>query len=864
MHSFMLLGIFDWLVDFFKELFNLIPKIIYLLYASLACILDVFQLALRKLAGLDVYYDSQGNAISGDIVTNFISGILGIHFDGNTKGFDYSTLSTVFWSFVLFGVIIAFVAVFVAIIKSHYNYDEKAAKGPMQHVYAGLKAILNIAVVPIVVILGLYVSQALLTAVDSITSAQGASIANLNAENKLQGTVTKRGSANNSTNAGEKTYIYYDFWGVESAVRYTAFSHGDVSWDDKDLAKIASTTQTFSGSLFIAAAYSGNRARNGQITIGNTSIFGLNEEVGIFKGAKNPAELANLIDTAFACNIHLAKDPANIEVNYSTASEWAKTGLGINIFYVYKIPAFSKFNIGAVWYYYDLWQFNFIVGFGALVVCVSLFINIILGLMTRIFMCLGLFLIAPPLFGLRPIDGGEASKSWTENFMKQVLMAYGSILGMNIFFLIFPLINQIKLFDIDIVDYFMTTLFIIVGLISIKAFISVVSGLVGGEDANKTGEGMKEQVGQTVGKAVNMTKGAAKFTAGAFTMAVGGAKAAVQGVRAGYNAAAAKKRDKEADELQGQIEEARERGDDKTAQQLERQQEALRANAQYNRDKSKALVKSAGGGLKLAAGGAAFARKSALSVAKDTFMGDKGLSAFWGTVHKKDSPEERSAKALEKLAGTDVKSFETPWGGKIGPQNEEAGGLRGFAAKVQNKVLGTRAGTPGQVQQMQGQLSGLQDSMNQVAGYDTQDASGSTVHHAGQLETLNNSVNTQGSNITGAVNANTAATQQGFADMGGRIDAGTAATQSVGRKVSATTGAVTRARHAVEQVRSDTQEIAADTATAHKQLKQINVDMLKAERDRADALAAQELIMDEVAEIKRKADEIAKKGPKKK
>lgn len=858
MHSFMLLGIFDWLVDFFKELFNLIPKIIYLLYASLACILDVFQLALRKLAGLDVYYDSQGNAISGDIVTNFISGILGIHFDGNTKGFDYSTLSTVFWSFVLFGVIIAFVAVFVAIIKSHYNYDEKAAKGPMQHVYAGLKAILNIAVVPIVVILGLYVSQALLTAVDSITSAQGASIANLNAENKLQGTVTKRGSANNSTNAGEKTYIYYDFWGVESAVRYTAFSHGDVSWDDKDLAKIASTTQTFSGSLFIVAAYSGNRARNGQIKIGDSSIFGLNEEVGIFKGAKNPEELANLIDTAFACNIHLAKDPANKDVDYSTASEWTKKGLGINIFYVYRIAAFSKFNIGAVWYYYDLWQFNFIVGFGALVVCVSLFINIILGLMTRIFMCLGLFLIAPPLFGLGPIDGGKASKSWTENFMKQVLMAYGSILGMNIFFLIFPLINQIKLFDIGIVDYFMTTLFIIVGLISIKAFISVVSGLVGGEDANKTDEGMKEEVGKTVGKAVNMTKGAAKFTAGAFTMAVGGAKAAVQGVRAGYydnvpeSKRAAEKRNEKADKLQAKIDEARASGDEEKAQQLERQQEALRKPT-YRQDKRDALLKSAGGGLKLAAGGLAFAGKSALSVAKDTFMGDNGLSAFWGTVHKKESPEERSAKALEKLAGTDVKSFETPWGGKIGPQNEKAGGLRGFAAKVQNKVLGTKPGEPGQVQQMQGQLGGLQGSMNQVAGYDTQDASGSTVHHAGQLETLNN-----------RVNANTAATQQGFADMGGRIDAGTAATQSVGRKVSATTGAVTRARHAVEQVRSDTQEIAADTATAHNQLRQINDDMAKAERDRADALAAQELIMDEVAEIKKKADEIAKKGPKKK
>ena len=74
----MLLGIFDWIGEFFKELFNLIPKVIYLLYASLACVIDVLQLFFRKLAGLDVYY-VDGKAVSGDLVTNFIAGILGIN-----------------------------------------------------------------------------------------------------------------------------------------------------------------------------------------------------------------------------------------------------------------------------------------------------------------------------------------------------------------------------------------------------------------------------------------------------------------------------------------------------------------------------------------------------------------------------------------------------------------------------------------------------------------------------------------------------------------------------------------------------------------------------------------------------------------
>ena len=52
----MLLGMFDWIGDFFKAMFDLIPKIMYLLYASLACVIDVLQLFFRKLAGLDVFY----------------------------------------------------------------------------------------------------------------------------------------------------------------------------------------------------------------------------------------------------------------------------------------------------------------------------------------------------------------------------------------------------------------------------------------------------------------------------------------------------------------------------------------------------------------------------------------------------------------------------------------------------------------------------------------------------------------------------------------------------------------------------------------------------------------------------------------
>ena len=104
MSTSMLLGLFDWIGDFFKALFNLIPKIIYLLYASLACIIDVLQLFFRKLAGLDVYYVN-GEAVTGDLVGNFIRGIFGMY---DRSNITYSALATVFYSMLVFGIIICF------------------------------------------------------------------------------------------------------------------------------------------------------------------------------------------------------------------------------------------------------------------------------------------------------------------------------------------------------------------------------------------------------------------------------------------------------------------------------------------------------------------------------------------------------------------------------------------------------------------------------------------------------------------------------------------------------------------------------------------------------------------------------------
>lgn len=505
MRTSMLLGLFDWVGELLMNLLNIIPKVIYLFYASLACVLDVLQLFFRKLAGLDVYYqmvDGKLQTVTGDLVTNFIEDIVNGIWRGSAT-LKYPALTTVFWSMIIFGVIVCVGCVFVAVIKSHYTYDEKAAKGPMQYVYTGLKSIVNIVAVPVIVLLGLWVSQSILTALDQITSTTSGDLLSLYGSSTLNqycdSTYTSKTVGQNGS--GDKSYIFYDIFGVGAYIAYqdSAPEAEYQKWvlDTQNMAYVAASAQTFSGSLFKAAAYNANRARLGQLNIDNCSGGD-----SLFREARqDPTKLADMIDEAFANHLHL-KDWLHVDWRWANSDIFSRTYF--TSYNVFGFKSFSKFNVGMVWYYYDLWQFNFIVGFGAIIVCLSLFINIILGLMARLFMAVGLFLIAPPIFAIEPLDGGKGKKGWIENFVKQVLMTYGAVVGMNIFFIIFPYINQIKFFNIAIADYFVTALFIIVGLITIKAFIGVISGLIGGGDAQETGNQIQEQVGQTVGKATTM------------------------------------------------------------------------------------------------------------------------------------------------------------------------------------------------------------------------------------------------------------------------------------------------------------------------------------------------------------------------
>ena len=517
----MLGGWFDKVVDFIVGFFAFIPQLMYFLYTSIASLLDVLQYLVRKLAGLDTYWVN-GKEVGGDMITDFLRGIVGID-----KSPAYSALSTVFWSLVIFGVILLVLSTIIAIIKAHYNYDANKSS-PIKILGTSVKSLATMAIVPVVAIFGVYLAQILLKAVDSITSPSSAAVLNDTFSSK---TIKQEDGTEIIVSSIDKFASGEDKQGYATYNSYDYFGAGDYT-----------TTSTFSGMMFKVAAYNCNRVRTNQYRVlyqeghGNTW-----DNMGVFWVSSDESnqkeKLANQIDVAFANNLKL-KDPyskVRIEKMDDAGSLWSSLRWGYSATLsagLYNVKSFSKFNIGLVWYYYNLWGFNWILGFAGIIICASLLGSIVFGLMTRLLQVVALFIIFPALIGIMPLDEGSAFSNWRKQFTSDILMAFGAIVGMNIFFLILPFFNSITFFnpkDQAFLNLILNMIISLAGLTLIKKFIGMVSKFVGGTDANETGAAVMKDVQSAAMKGLNGTMKAA-------TPALALAKPVVSGMKVGAKA----------------------------------------------------------------------------------------------------------------------------------------------------------------------------------------------------------------------------------------------------------------------------------------------------------------------------------------
>ena len=245
---------------------------------------------------------------------------------------------------------------------------------------------------------------------------------------------------------------------------------------------------------------------------------------------------ANLLDTCFANGYQLKTEMTITAepLRRIICTRWARAEMPFSNSPPKAFTYFDKNNIALVWYYYDLWSFDFIICIAALVVGGKILIDLVFGLMKRLFELVILFIIAAPMASLMPLDEGAALNGWRKKFISKAIGTYAPILGLNMLFLILPELSRIKFFGIPILDSVVNMIFIIVGLLMIKDLVGMMAELVGGEDTLKAGAGMAGEVGGTLGK---VAKTAVAPGAALAKVAKGGAKIAGGLGRAGAKAA---------------------------------------------------------------------------------------------------------------------------------------------------------------------------------------------------------------------------------------------------------------------------------------------------------------------------------------
>lgn len=489
---------------YLQGLFSIFPKLLYLLSNAFLTIIDLFQMVFRKLAGLDVYF-VDGTAQEGDIVYHFLRGtLLG----------DFPILTNVFWSLIILGIILLIVSTIIQIIRSEYASDKVEPKSKI--LGQSFKSVIFMAIVPMIVLFGVFLSNVVLQAVDKATSlSSGASFKFLDT-NKLQ---------ESRTTADSVTYVHYNLFSFA----------------------IPTTTTTFSGVIFNASCYNANRVRNTQgaelrvnDTIHNGFLGLLNSGAAnnwnnLFTGEYE--QVAGAIDEAFASYAQL-RESDYAKLKYPEGYLEDSNPQGVDIFEIQRgLPCegFDRYNVSMVWYYYNLWFYNFLVAFGAGIIMTVIFINLIIGLMGRFIELLGLFLVAAPLIAIMPLDGGNAYNAWRGKFIGKTLMVVGAVGGMNIVFLILPYLNEISFFNFGPFDYIVNTLFIFVALQLVKSFIGMISSFVKAEDLNESGEKVAKELGTNLAKAGMLAAGAGGLALkGAAVMSAAGLGGkGLQGIKGG-------------------------------------------------------------------------------------------------------------------------------------------------------------------------------------------------------------------------------------------------------------------------------------------------------------------------------------------
>ncbi len=314
-------------------------------------------------------------------------------------------------------------------------------------------------------------------------------------------------------------------------------------------------------------------------------------------------------------------------------------------------------DIGLVGYFYKFNNMNLVMMLFGMVAIAWQYLKLILVFVKRALEMVLLFLMAPVVTAIAPLDKGSAEGSWRSNWIKQLTMTAVPVFAINIFFTIVPLISTLNFFgDSSVVNFggmvnplyatynaFVSIIFIYVGVSMINKASALLAGFLGTEDMIATGKDLTGKALSTIGTA---SKGAAVVGG----MALAGPAAAFKGLYSGLQGHKAKKKSlqksKEAvlGDLDDQIAAAKESGDTARVASLQYKRDHFDEISKENRWALKGHLEAANHDLEAAN----VDRESAQKKVDDTKNRMQGRDAF--IAQQREKLEELEREREEKAA----------------------------------------------------------------------------------------------------------------------------------------------------------------------------------------------------------------------
>ena len=201
---------------------------------------------------------------------------------------------------------------------------------------------------------------------------------------------------------------------------------------------------SFSSQIFTAAAYNSNRARDDPEFARQVYDSGLVPGTASITwdgdGGQAQAQIADLIDTAFRSNLYAVNANATTSV---TVNVVGSLGIGTRD---YSFQTFDVKDYALVFEYYNTLTYNYLIGYVAGLTILFMLLQLLIGVIRRVFELAILFVVSPAVVALMPLDGGDKFKTWKNEFIKRVFSAYGPIIGLNLVFMILEVLQTVRLF----------------------------------------------------------------------------------------------------------------------------------------------------------------------------------------------------------------------------------------------------------------------------------------------------------------------------------------------------------------------------------------------------------------------------------